>query len=153
MTKNPFSFEDLTKSWSEWKNFDWESWFSACRSNGEAFNEVNQAAAENFQAILRRQAELAQKNAEESLALLKDLFTSSSNPENALSAQAEYVRSSIESSLNNARELAEMASKSNIEVFDLANKRVSKMLAELNKCCAQQGQGAYSQNKKKKEAA
>jgi hypothetical protein len=45
--------------------------------------------------------------------------------------QAELARKAFEQALANARELAEMVSKSNTEAFAIINKRVTESLQEL----------------------
>lgn len=152
MSNNPF--EDAIKAWADPKNFkpNWDEWLDAWRTNSEAASEVSQAAAENFQAIARRQTEVLQKQAESSLKLVKELVASANSPEATVSKQADFAKNSLESSLANLKELAEMTSKSNMEVYDLANKRLKKALADFDKLSRTASAATDSSSKPKKAA-
>lgn len=126
---NPFA--DAFKSFGEFKpTVDFNSFLSAQKRNAEAFAEAGQVLAEGFQAVARRQAEIAQAYAKNSLQLTKELFSSAGNPEANTAKQAEFAKEAVETGLSNARELVELASKSGIEAFDLINRRIAESISE-----------------------
>lgn len=126
---NPFA--DAFKSLGDFKpTADFNTFFAAQKRNAEAFAAASQILAAGFQAVARRQAEIAQANAKNSLQLAKELFSSAGNPEASTAKQAEFAKEAVEASLSNTRELVELASKSGIEAFDLINKRIAESISE-----------------------
>lgn len=131
---NPFAdaFKPFT-AFSEFKNsaFDVSKLVQAGRRSFETANEASQMAAENAQAIARRQAELARTQVEAVLKNSKDMLVNGS-PEINTTKQVELAREVVEGSLNNLRELSEMVTKSNFELFDVFNRHASEQLGELS---------------------
>ena len=126
----PFSDFDFSKMLSEFKlpMVDTEALMTAQRRNIEALTEANRLAAEGFQAVAKRQAEILRDTLSEAVENAKS-FTSS--PSEYPSKQAELIRKAMESAIANMRELAELATKANSEVFDVINKRVMANIEEL----------------------
>lgn len=128
---NPFA--DAFKSLGDFKpNFDFNAFLSTQKKNAEAFAAAGQVLTAGFQAVARRQAEIAQATAKNSLQLTKELFASAANPEASTAKQTEFAKEVVESGLSNTRELVELASKSSIEAFDLINKRVAESISEFS---------------------
>lgn len=127
---NPFA--DTFKSFGDFKALDTNAFFNTQKRNAEAFAEASQVLTAGFQAVARRQAELAQEAAKNSLQLTKDLFSSAGNPEANSAKQAEFAKETVEAGLSNARELVELASKSSIEAFDVINKRIAESVSEFS---------------------
>jgi phasin family protein len=134
---NPFS--DAFKAFTDFSAFstaqkpaafDVNAFVSAQRRNVEAFSAVNQVIAESVQAVLRRQAEILQANASDVIQLVKDV-TSSSCPENARETHTAFAKNALETAIANTRELAQMVSKSNIEVIDVIGKKLSENANEV----------------------
>ena len=73
----------------------------------------------------------------------KDLMTSGT-PETNMNKQADFAKSFFETSLQNLREISEMATKSGFEAFDVLNRRAAETLEEMGKAT-----GAQPQAKKK----
>jgi len=135
---NPFANVDLgkfdmTKLFSDVKipGFDMKAAMDAQRKNIEALNAANQAAVQGMQAVAQRQAEILSQAVSEISAVAQQLASASNNPQELTSKQAEVARKAFEQALANARELAEIVSKSNTEAFAIINKRVSESLQEL----------------------
>jgi len=129
---NPFA--EAAKFFS---NFQVPAWnfkdaFNAGRRNVEALTAANQAVAEGAQAVIRRQVEIAQSNAEGALNLMKEVYSSKS-PEVSMAKQAEFAKQVFESSLANTRELIEMASKSGAEAADILSKQFVNSVEEISK--------------------
>ncbi len=134
--QNPFA--DMMKQFSEYKapnfssmpNIDMNQMMSAGRKNAEACSAAGQAVAESCQTIARRQAELARAQVEKTLKTCKDMLVNGS-PEINTSKQVELAKSMFESSLNNLREVSELATKSCFEAFDVLNRRASETIEEI----------------------
>lgn len=129
---NPFA--DFSKFFGDVQvpNVDYSGIFTAQRRNLEALSAANQVVTESFRAISRRQAEIVQDQFNQVLNTSRDLLTNQS-PEANASRQAELVRNIVETGMNNARELTEMASKSNVEAIDVLNRRFVESIEEVSK--------------------
>jgi phasin family protein len=134
--QNPFA--DMMKTFSEFKaptlgalpTVDVNQMMASSRRNAEACTAAGQAMSESVQAIARRQAELARAQVEKLLKTTKDMLVNGS-PEINTTKQVELAKTMFESSLNNVREVCELVSKSNLEVFDKLNRRASESIEEL----------------------
>jgi phasin family protein len=134
--QNPFA--DMMKQFSDFKapnlsampSIDMNRWMSAGRKNAEACSAASQAVAESCQAIARRQAELARAQVEKTLKTCKDMLVNGS-PEINTTKQVELAKTMFESSLNNLREVSELATKSCFEAFDVLNRRASETIEEI----------------------
>lgn len=124
---------DLTKMLGDVKipGFDMQGIMDAQRKNIEALTAANQAAVQGVQAVAQRQAEILSQALNEVSTVAQQLASASSNPQELTTKQAELMRKAFEQALANARELAEMVSKSNTEAFAIINKRVTDGLQEL----------------------
>lgn len=134
MSKTTNAYPDFTKMFAEFKTpaFDYNALFSLQRRNIEAFTAANQALTDGVRVLSRRQAEIMQNSIDEALNGVRDVM-SATTPEANASKQTETVRKLVENTVTNARELAEMASKSNTEAFDVLNKRFVESLDEWTK--------------------
>ncbi len=119
---------------------------NACKKCNEAFAQASKTGAENMQAMMHRNAEIAQHNVSNIFNNMKDM-SSASNPEQAMNKQREFLQKNIESSLNNLRELVEMTNKSSMEVFDL----VGKGLKESFETNQNDSEASANKSSKKKE--
>lgn len=134
--QNPFA--DMMKNFSEYKapnmaaipKLDVTQIMSVSRRNAEACSAAGQAVAESCQAIARRQAELARAQVEKLLKTTKDMLVNGS-PEINTTKQVELAKTMFESSLNNLREVGELATKSCFEAFDVLNRRASQSIEEM----------------------
>ncbi len=133
-----FSKFDFTKVLGDLKipGFDMEAAMSAQRKNIEALNAANQAAVQGMQAVAQRQAEILGQAVNEISTVAQQLASASTNPQELTAKQAEVARKALEQALANARELAEIVSKSNTEAFAIINKRVTESLQELKSLVA-----------------
>ena len=124
---------DMTKMLGDVKipGFDMQAIMDAQRKNIEALTAANQTAVQGMQAVAQRQAEILSQAMSEVSSIAQQLAGSASNPQEMTAKQAELVRKAFEQALANARELAEMVSKSNTEAFAIINKRVTESLQEL----------------------
>lgn len=129
---------DLTKMMGDVKipGFDMQAIMDAQRKNIEALNAANQAAVQGMQAVAQRQAEILSQTINEVSTIAQQLANASTNPQELTTKQAEIARKAFEQALANARELAEIVSKSNTEAFAIINKRVTESLQELKSLVA-----------------
>ncbi len=133
---NPFT--EMMKNFGEIKapafgavpTLDVNQLLSVSRKNAEAFAAAGQAMGESLQNITRRQAELVRTQIEKTLKSAKDALVNGS-PEINTTKQVELAKTMFESSCNNVREVCELVSKSNLEVFDTLNRRTSASIEEL----------------------
>jgi phasin family protein len=100
--------------------------------NIEAFTKAMQTATEGAGAVARRQAEILGTALDQSKAMIRDLAVPGS-PKETIAKQAEFIKKAFEAAVANARELAEIAEKSNKEAFDIIRRRTSETLEEIRK--------------------
>ena len=137
-SKFDFSKFDVSKMLGDVKipGFDMSAMMDAQRKNIEALNAANQAAVQGMQAVAQRQAEILSQTINEVSTIAQQLANASTNPQELTTKQAEIARKAFEQALANARELAEIVSKSNTEAFAIINKRVTESLQELKSLVA-----------------
>lgn len=126
-------YPDFTKIFTQFKapTVDASAFLAVGRRNMEVFTAANKMVAESAREITKRQVDVLQSNVEEALKATKELW-SSENPSANAAKQAELTKYFVESTLSNARELAEMTSKSNSEVMDVLHKRFVESVEEVN---------------------
>ncbi len=126
--------QDFWKSFTDFKApvMDVNSIINTQRRNIEAFSAANQVFAEGVQAATKRQAEAIRENVESAIAATKDILTSNS-PESNTTKQMSLVKDWYESSIETAREVAEMVSKSSNEALELISKRANESWEEFSK--------------------
>jgi phasin family protein len=144
MAKNDFPFMNMNMDFSKMLNGDMtkmmkdfkfpsmnvEGAMAMQRKNMEALTTANQLAAEGFQTIARRQAEILKESIEDFTGALKDMMSAGS-PENNAAKHADIAKHTFERTLANMRELAELAAKSNAEAFEVINKRMVESIDEM----------------------
>jgi phasin family protein len=142
MAKNEFPFMsmdltkmmngDLAKSLQDLKfpSMNFEHVMAMQRKNLEALTVANQLAAEGFQTVAKRQAEIIKESIEEFTSALKGLMSAGS-PEHNAAKHADVAKRTFERTIANMRELAELAAKSNAEAFEVINKRMVASIDEL----------------------
>ncbi len=111
---------DFTKMLSQFRipGVDFASIIERERKNIEALAAANKVAFEGWQALIRRQSEILQDSMKQAMA--------DAQQENAINKRAELAKERFEGALNNMRELAEMATKSQKDAFDIVRKRVEE---------------------------
>ncbi len=101
----------------------------------EALTQANKQAHESFQAAFERQAEVLRQTMDQLSLASKDLAEPVA-PQDKATKQAEQAKETLERSLSNMRELAEMIAKANNEAVELLNKRLSQNMDELGDALA-----------------
>ena len=92
------------------------------RKNIEALTEASRIAFEGWQALLQRQADITKEAREEAL--------SSARLEDTKN-RVEMTRQAFEKALSNMRELAEMATKSQRDAFEVVRRRWEENVSSL----------------------
>src|SRR5712672_2095667 len=111
---------DLTKLMSQFQlpGVDFAALVDRERKNIEALAEANRIAFEGWQRLVRRQAEMLQETMKKVVA--------DAGQEDAIKKRADLAKEGFEKALANMRELAEMATKSQKEAFDVVRKRIEE---------------------------
>ena len=124
---------DVTKIMGDFRvpGVDLEAAVASQRKNIEALTQANQLAVEGVQALMRRQVEITRQAMEDFSAMFRDFVQPNGSPEDRFAKQAEYSKHAIEKGLSNAKELTELVTKANTEVFNVINKRVTESLDEV----------------------
>ena len=111
---------DFTKLMSQFRlpGVDFAALVDRERKNIEALAEANRIAFEGWQRLVRRQAEILQETMKEVVA--------NAGQQDAIKKRADLAKEGFEKALANMRELAEMATKSQKEAFDVVRKRIEE---------------------------
>ena len=140
MAKSNTPFDtDITKMMGGFQMpmIDMQQIITISQKNIEAMTAANQIAVEGMQAMMRRQAEIVKESIEEASSLVSEI-TAAGTPEDKMVRQVELIKQAYEQALSNARELAELAAKSNEEAAEIITGRVAGSLDEI-KAVAKKG--------------
>ena len=129
---NPFKMFDFQSMFNNAKipGLDVEAILAAQKKNVEAMIGANQIVAEGYQAVAKRQAELAQTTLQETQARVTDLMTDAT-PEGRMAKQAEMVKTGIEQASQSMHEVSEVLRKSQTEAFALIKRRMDESVDEI----------------------
>jgi phasin family protein len=113
-------FFDFTKLMKQFRlpGVDFAALVDRERKNIEALAEANRIAFEGWQRLVRRQAEILQETMKKVVA--------DAGQEDAMKKRADLAKEGFENALANMRELAEMATKSQKEAFEVVRKRIEE---------------------------
>ena len=100
------------------------------QKNIEALTVANQAATESVKALAQRQTEILQETMKETQATI-DALTKSKTPQDAATAQVDFVKSAFETAFTNMSELANMMASSNKDSMEKLNTRLSANIDEI----------------------
>jgi len=111
---------DFTKLMSQFRlpGVDFAALVDRERKNIEALAKANRIAFEGWQRLVRRQAEILQETMKEVVA--------NAGQQDAIKKRSDLAKEGFEKALANMRELAEMATKSQKEAFDVVRKRIEE---------------------------
>jgi phasin family protein len=93
------------------------------KKNIEALTKANKVAYEGWQALFKKQAEIFQETMAETMAQAKKA--------DATKMRADLAKQGFEKALGNMKQLAEMATKSNTEAFEIVRKRIGENMEEM----------------------
>ncbi|MBI2753448.1 MAG: TIGR01841 family phasin [Betaproteobacteria bacterium] len=133
MSQTGMPFPDVTKLLEQLKvpGIDMQAIIDARRKDVEALTQANQMAYESMQALARREAEIVQQTISEWQAAMTAM--AGKNPAEMASKGTELATQAFGKALANMRELAEMASRSQAQAYDILNRRFQENLEELRK--------------------
>lgn len=133
MEKPASPFVDVTKMMEQFKlpGVDVNAIVEARRKDIEALAEANRIALAGMQALAQKQAEILQKSMQEAQAVMQNL--GSGQPAENAAKQAELMQQAFQRALQNMRELAEMAGKSQAQAMEVVSKRVQENIEETKK--------------------
>ncbi len=136
--KSPFPFDfDLTKMMGEYQipGVDWSELMAAQQKNLQALAKANQLLVEGAQAVIRREVEILQKSMAELAAASKDMMQQG-DPKAQAAKRLELAKTSFEAAVQNMRELAEVAGRSNREALEVINQRALESFEEIKQALA-----------------
>ena len=136
MAKSPFPYDitDFTKIMGDYKipGVDWQEVIAAQQKNLQALAKANQLLVEGAQAVMRREIEILQKAMAEAAEASKELMQQG-DPKAQASKRLELAKASFEATIQNMRELAEVAGSSNREALEVINQRALEGFEEIKK--------------------
>lgn len=130
--KEFFEKNDFSKYMADMKmpGVDTDALMAAQKKNMDALVDANVAAAEGFQDLFRKQIRILEDTMQEARDRMAEMDPGSlkaPDPE----AQAEVMRTAFQKALDNMRELAETASRTNSEAYQIVSGRVEESMTEL----------------------
>lgn len=113
-------FPDFRKLLENYKipGVDFASLMDHEKKNIDALTKANKIAFDGWQALVRRQSEILQETMKEAIANARN--------EDAAKHRLELAKQGFEKALDNMRELAEIATKSQKEAFEIVRKRADE---------------------------
>lgn len=141
--RSPYDLTDFSKLFSEFQipGVDWQELMASQQRNVAALTRANQVLLEGAQAVMQREVEILQKAMAEVMAASQELMQEG-DPQAQARRRFEMAQASFEAALNNMRELAELAARSNTEALDVINKRALESFEEIKKAVEQTQAGA-----------
>jgi phasin family protein len=132
MANPQMPFMDINQLMQQFKipGVDVSAILEARRKDIEALVAANQQAYEGMQRLGQRQAEMLRDAMTEWQATTAQMMTGQ-KPNADVAKQAELGRQALERALANVRELAEMATTSQTQAWNVINKRFQENLEEL----------------------
>ena len=117
-------FFDFTKLMNQFRlpGVDFAALVDRERKNIEALAEANRIAFEGWQRLVRRQAEILQET-------MKKVVADAGQKD--AKKRADLAKEGFEKALANMRELAEMATKSQKEAFEVVRKRIEENVEDI----------------------
>ena len=145
MTKNHHPFEmDFNKIMSDYQKMmgdfkvpglDMEKLMSAQQKNIEAISSANKLAVENAQQVFQRQQEIMRGSMEEFLAMSKDMMSQGA-PDQKIAKQTELFKETMDKAMANMKEIAELMAKSNADIANVLNARMTETMEEFKSASA-----------------
>jgi len=133
MSNSGMPFVDVTKILEQFKlpGVDMQSILEARRKDMEALAKANQIAYDNIQALARREAEILQQTMAEWQGAMAGM--AGKGPAEMAAKGTELAAQAFGRALTNMRELAEMATKSQAQTYEVLNRRFQENLEDLRK--------------------
>jgi len=100
------------------------------QKNIEALTDANQAVTESLKAFAQRQTKILQESMKETQAAI-DALTKSKTPQDAATAQFNFVKSALETAFTNTNEFANVMASTNKDSMEKLNKCLSANIDEI----------------------
>ena len=123
------NFSKMTKDMNI-PSVDVDAVINTQQKNIEAITDVNQAATDSLKAIAQRQTEILQETMKETQTAI-DALTNSKTPQDATTAQIDFVKSAFKTAFTNISELANMMASNNKDSMEKLNTRLSANIDEI----------------------
>jgi phasin family protein len=140
MTKQafPYDFTDFAEMMKGYQlpGVDWQELMASQQKNVEALTKANQVLFEGAQAVVQREVEILQKTMQEFAETSRDL-AQGGDVRTGAQKRLELAKASFETALQNMRELAELATRSNREALELINQRAMESFEEIRNAMTQ----------------
>lgn len=136
---NPFDFtkafeafdpKAMTEKFQDMFKLDLSNLNETSSKNFEYLMETNKAIVEGSRQLVERQAQMLEASIQEATAAAKQLSEAKGAGEVA-TQQTELLEKAYETALKNMTEISEMAKKTQEEVFEKTNARITESLSEL----------------------
>jgi phasin family protein len=125
---NPIAdFSKMLESFN-FPGVDKTSLIEARRKDLEALGEANRLAFEGMQAVVQKQAEMLSASVREIQAAAQKMTGGS--PTDVMAKQGEFVQHSLKKAVDNMREIAEMAQKSQADALAAITRRAEQSIEE-----------------------
>jgi phasin family protein len=108
---------------------DTDAVLTAQRKNMDALIEANKAVIAGYQEVFKRQAALAEAAVAQTKDKINELQGQPLSAEQ-FTRNVEAFQTAVQQSINDARELAELAQKANLNAFEIVKDRVVEAVAE-----------------------
>jgi len=133
--QNPFFsfFNSLNEKNPFAANVNSDAYIEAWQSNTKAFTDISKSMLDNAHDLSTSQVKSVQKNAEELAKFFKEMADTTIKPEDKIARQADFVKTSVESTLKDSKELAEKAVKHGTATGEAINKGATAVFSELSK--------------------
>jgi len=133
MSQSGMPFVDVTRILEQFRlpGIDMQAILDARRKDMEALAQANQIAYDNMQALARREAEILQQTMAEWQGAMAGMAGKS--PAEMAAKGTELAAQAFGRALSNMRELAEMATQSQAQTYEVLNRRFQENLEELRK--------------------
>ena len=130
----PFDFGEFSKMLQDYQvpGVDWQELMASQQKNLQALAKANQVLVEGAQAVMRREIEILQKAMAEVAEASKELMQQG-DPQAQASKRVELAKASFEAAVQNMRELAEVAGRSNREALEVINQRALESFEEIKR--------------------
>ncbi|GEM_PF-3067504 len=119
---------DFGKMFASTSTVDFKALAEIQQKNMNAFVAANTKLVEGAQAMFKRQAEMVQGAVKEGMEAARDNFAAANLGK--VEKQVEFMKTSAEKQVANAREIAEMAGKSGTEAMEILRKRATDSVGE-----------------------
>ena len=119
---------DFGKMFASTSPVDFKALAEIQQKNMNAFVAANTKLVEGAQAMFKRQAEMMQGAVKEGMEAARDNFAAANIGK--VEKQVEFMKTSAEKQVANAREIAEMAGKSGTEAMEILRKRATDSVGE-----------------------